>query len=278
MSEFVYNKALGFEFNNQFTKLIKNIKLIFNNPNVSLGKEHLKKVEKFILPYEETVTSHFDNATKFYMEVFFNFMKENKSFFSNDISVSSRKDWLTSSDVQVLIKNNDKVSKTLCISTIYRTAIHISNVSKSSGVQDETLLYPEIVLLHLFRIFKIVSPPEWTEEREVLTVDIKSLSIELGLEKAPVANNTTKSPMNIGDIFNPKNMGLIENAIKAITNNDKFNSLLQNFDNKDTTSGNSQLNTADLTTGVMDIMNAMKNEIPGILSSIQPSTSTNPNS
>jgi len=84
--------------------------------------------------------------------------------------------------------------------------------------------------------------------------------------------------MNIGDIFNHKNMGLIENAIKAITNNDKFNSLLQNFDNKDTTSGNSQLNTADLTTGVMDIMNAMKNEIPGILSSIQPSTSTNTNS
>jgi len=274
MSEFVYNKALGFEFNNQFTKLIKNIRSIFNNPNVSLGKEHLKKVDKFILPYEETISTHFDNATKFYMEVFFNFMKENRSFFSNDISIASRKDWLTSSDVQLLIKNNDKVSKTLCISTIYRTAIHISNISKSSSIQDETVLYPEIILLHLFRILKIVSPPEWTEEREVLGVDIKSLSIELGLEKAPVSA-TPKSPMNIGDIFNPKNMGLIENAIKAITNNDKFNNLLQNFDNKNGSDGNAQLNTADLTTGVMDIMNAMKNEIPGILSSIQPSTSTN---
>lgn len=278
MSEFVYNKALGFEFNNQFTKLIKNIRLIFNNPNVSLGKEQLKKVEKFILPYEETVSSHFENATKFYMEVFFNFMKDNRSFFSNDISIASRKDWLTSSDVQILIKNNDKVSKTLCISTVYRTAIHISNISKSSGVQDETLLYPEIILLHLFRILKIVSPTEWSEEREVLTIDIKSMSIELGLEKAPVSAAAPKSNMNIGDIFNPKNMGLIENAIKAITNNDKFNSLLQNFDNKNTPEGNAQLNTADLTTGVMDIMNAMKNEIPGILSSIQPSTSNNASS
>lgn len=274
MSEFVHNKALAFEFNNQFTKLVKNIRLIFNNPNVSLGKDHLKKVEKFILPYEETVSSHFDNATKFYMEIFFTFMKENRSFFTSDISLSSRKDWLTSSDVQVVIKNNDKI-KSLCISTTYRTAIHISNISKSSSIQDESLLYPEIILLHFFRILKIVSPPEWTEEREILSSDIKQLSLDLGLEKAPVAASAPKQNMNIADIFNPKNMGLIENAIKAITNNDKFNNLIQNFDNNGQSDGNAQLNPSDLTSGVMDIMNAMKNEIPGILSSIQPSTSNN---
>lgn len=276
MSEFNYNKALAFEFNNQFTKLIKHVRSIFNNNNVSLGKDHLKKVEKFILPYEETVNTHFDNATKFYMEVFYNFMKENKSFFSSDITINSRKDWLTSTDVEIVIKSNEKVSKKLCVSTIYRTAIHISNIGKSSNTQDETLLFPEIILLHFFRILKIVSPPEWNEEREILSNDIKALSIELGLEKSTVASTSSvpKNPMNIADIFNPKNMGLIENAIKAITNNDKFNNLLQNFDNK-SPEGNTQLNTADLTTGVMDIMNAMKNEIPSILSSIQPSTSLN---
>lgn len=271
MTEFVYNKALGFEFNNQFTKLIKNIRLIFNSPNVSLGKEQLKKVEKFILPYEETVSTHFDNATKFYMEVFYNFMKENRSFFTNDISINSRKDWLLNSDVQVVIKS-DKANKMLCISSIYRSAIHISSISKSSNIQDETLLYPEIVLLHFFRILKLVSPSEWDEERSILNNDIKNLSIELGLEKS--AATPSKPNMNIADIFNPKNMGLIENAIKAITSNDKFNNLIQNFDNKTGVEGNTAMNPSDLTAGVVDIMNAMKNEIPNILSSIQPSTSS----
>lgn len=270
MTEFVYNKALGFEFNNQFTKLIKNIRLIFNNPNVSLGKEQLKKVEKFILPYEETVSTHFDNATKFYMEVFYNFMKENRSFFTNDISINSRKDWLLNSDVQIVIKS-DKSNKMLCISSIYRSAIHISSISKSSNIQDETLLYPEIVLLHFFRILKLVSPSEWDEERSILNNDVKNLSIELGLEKS--AATPSKPNMNIADIFNPKNMGLIENAIKAITSNDKFNNLIQNFDNKNGVEGNTAMNPSDLTAGVVDIMNAMKNEIPNILSSIQPSTS-----
>lgn len=275
MSDFSYNKALGYEFDNQFTKLIKYARLIYNNPNVSLGKEHLKKFEKFVLPYEETKTTHFENANKYYMEVFFNFINENKSFFLQDVSFSTRKTWLNNEDVQIVIKG-EKTSKTLNISSLYRTAIHISDISKSSNNTDETLLYPQIVLYHFFRILKLVSKNDWTEEKEVMSNDIKSLSVDLGMEK-PQSATASKSPLNFADIFNPKNMGMIEGAIKAITSNEKFSSLIGNLEAGRSNDGSVEggnLNTSDLTSGVMEIMNAMKTEIPNILSTFNSGASS----
>lgn len=272
MSEFVYNKASGYEFDVQFNKLIKYARLIFNNPHISLGKENLDRLDKFYSPYEKTKSTHFENCTKFYMEQFHLFYQENKSFFKHDISFSTRKAWLTNEDVQIVIKG-DKSSKILSISNIYRTALHISELNSSMSVTDETVLYPSIVLLHLLRILKLVSNQEDREEREVLTTDIKSLSTELGLEKESVTASTSRPAapknMNFADIFNAQNIGMIETAIKAITSNDKFNNIMQNLNAKDTPD-NGNLSTAELTTGVLEIMNAMKSEIPSILSNITP--------
>ena len=268
MSEFSYNKALAYEFDVQFGKLVKYAKIIFNNPQVSLGKEHLERLEKFVSPYEKTKSTHFENCTKYYMEIFYSFYKENKSFFSNEISMSTRKSWLTNEDVQVLIKG-DKFTKILSISSIYRTAIHLSEISSSFDKSDETLLYPSIVLLHFLRILKLVMPIEDKEEKDVISNDIKALSLELGLEKETISASTSRAkPMNFADIFSASNMGMIESAIKAITTNDKFNNIMQNISSKDSTDGN--LNATELTSGVLEIMNAMKSEIPGILSNITP--------
>lgn len=264
MNDFVYNKALGYEFDVQFLKLIKYSKLIFNHPSVTLGKENLERLEKFFNPYEKTKTTHFENCTKFYMEVFYNFYNENKSFFTNDISFQTRKSWILNEDVQVLIKG-DKSNKILSMSTIYRTALHVSELC--SNPSDETVLYPLVVLLHFFRILKLVIPNEHKEEKEVITNDIKLISQELGLEKNTnsASSSSLKNPMNFADIFNAKNIGMIESAIKAITTNDKFNNIMQNISSKD--NDDISLNPTELTSGVLEIMNAMKSEIPSILNS-----------
>ena len=126
--------------------------------------------------------------------------------------------------------------------------------------------------MHFFRILKLVCHNDDREQREVLNNDIKQFSIELGLENTPISASTQKpapKPMNFADIFNPQNMNLIETAIKAITTNDKFNNIMQNLSSKDNEETES-LSTSDLTSGVLEIMNAMKTEIPGILSTITP--------
>jgi len=275
MTDFIYTKALGYEFDNQFAKLIKYSKIIFQNGNISLGKENLERLDKFYNPYEKTKATHFENCTKFYMETFYSFYNENKSFFKTDISLATRKSWLVNEDIQVTIKG-DKSTKVLALSTIYRTALHISEISKSVDNNDETTIYPLIVLLHLFRILKLVVPLNDKEEKDVIQSDIKQISSELGLDKDATTSQPKPKQMNFADIFSSQNMGMIETAIKAITSNDKFNSVMQNISSKDGPD-NGQLNPSELTTGVLEIMNAMKSEIPGILSTINPNMNQNAN-
>lgn len=263
------------QFDNELKSLMKQC---FELLSVRYGVSNtVGKVRKEIacLKRFENVYNGLDNPEEFY--VYFEKLYKKKR---NSILKSLDNDtWLKNGNIIIQFGEDCKELNGKCenvkilLSNIYNCALELkesslnlySDLSEELSGKDKNIIRPSIILLHLMRIFYILSD---SDDKIALTIIIETLENDLG-----VKNKTVKpiSPLanlgNLSNLVNPDMLSDTLNTIFGVMSNVAKEVGIEGVDNLQAPTSqqlkeglDSTVNNEKFKNGLANIMSAMNNK------------------